>query len=177
MLFKSIDFLPLPFVASWQGSDFTAPEDLLTRSKLKSDAMRLLSKSPFRPQHTAEDMLQASELLSKAIALEDARPTAGPATSRRHGYGWDWCSSDSFGALQHHLQTLDVNAWIHSNKEARWKGALKQLLTCARAKSLQKMKFREAERHLRVCSTHHFRRPTRVSASGNHCPSRQPLPT
>jgi len=56
-----------------QGIDFEVPEQLLHRARVKSDAMRLLSKSQFRPQHTAEDMLQAIELLSQAIQLQDSK--------------------------------------------------------------------------------------------------------
>ena len=68
------------------GSEFSIPEDVQTRARLKSDAMRLLSKSPFRPRHTAEDMQGAITLLSKALDAEELRSKGGRSTTSRRKY-------------------------------------------------------------------------------------------
>ncbi|CAK9015137.1 unnamed protein product [Durusdinium trenchii] len=68
-----------------QGAEFAVPEEVLTRARFKSDAMRLLSKSPFRPQHTLDDMQGAIESLSKALDMEDRLiHGSGAITTDRH---------------------------------------------------------------------------------------------
>ena len=50
-------------------------QDLLEKARVKSDAIRIMARSSFRPERTAEDMQQAIRLLSGAIDEELARPS------------------------------------------------------------------------------------------------------
>ena len=57
--------------------------ELLAKVRVKSDAIRIIARSSFRPERTVEDMAQAIRLLSGAIQQELTQPAKAMSTRLR----------------------------------------------------------------------------------------------